>query len=75
MLALEKAMGSGASDPMGISVEPHRRQLADFVAAVQECRPPVVDGREGRHAVEIVRAAYHSAATGQPVALPFVDQG
>lgn len=73
MLALEKAMGSGASDPMGISVEPHRRQLADFVAAVQEGRPPLVDGDEGRHAVEIVRAIYHAAATGQPVALPFAD--
>ncbi len=73
MLALETAMGSGASDPMGIHVEPHRRQLADFVAAVREGRPPLVDGREGRHAVELVRAVYHSAATGEPVTLPFAD--
>ncbi|WP_182111238.1 MULTISPECIES: Gfo/Idh/MocA family protein [unclassified Actinotalea] len=53
----------------------HRDQLLDFVAAAQEGRPPLVDGIEGRHAVELVRAIYHSARTGAPVALapPSVD--
>lgn len=73
MLGLEGAMGSGAADPMGISTEPHRRQIADFVAAIREDSPPAVDGAEGRHAVEIVRAVYHSAAQSRPVRLPFDD--
>ena len=36
-------------------------------------RQPRVDGRDGRKAVEIIRAIYHSAKTGQPVKLPFDD--
>ena len=34
-----------------------RRQVADFVAAINEKRAPLVDGREGRKAVAIIRAA------------------
>ena len=34
----------------------------------------VFDGREGRKAVEIIRAIYHSAKTGQAVTLPFEDR-
>ncbi|HIC89384.1 MAG TPA: Gfo/Idh/MocA family oxidoreductase, partial [Anaerolineae bacterium] len=70
MLHLEESGGSGASDPMGISYENHRRQIADFVAAIREDRPPAVDGAEGRKAVEIIIGIYRSARSGQPVTLP-----
>jgi UDP-N-acetyl-2-amino-2-deoxyglucuronate dehydrogenase len=59
----------GASNPASISHEGHRRQLADFVEAVTKGRPPRVDGREGRKAVEIILAIYESAATGRTVRL------
>ena len=59
----------GASNPAAISHEYHRRQLADFVQAIEAGRKPLVDGREGRRAVEIILAIYQSAASGRTVAL------
>jgi predicted dehydrogenase len=59
----------GSSDPSAISHEYHRRQLADFVRAIQTGTRPLVDGREGRKAVEIILAIYRSSETGQPVQL------
>jgi UDP-N-acetyl-2-amino-2-deoxyglucuronate dehydrogenase len=61
------AMGSGASAPMAIRFEGHLRQIQDFVAAIREHRAPMIDGREARKAVVLVRAIYDSAATGQAV--------
>jgi predicted dehydrogenase len=59
----------GASNPAAISHVYHARQLDDFVQAVQTGRRPLVDGREGRHAVEVILAIYRSAATGSVVEL------
>ncbi|MFO0812757.1 MAG: Gfo/Idh/MocA family oxidoreductase [Gemmatales bacterium] len=59
----------GSSNPAAISHEYHRRQLADFIAAIQEKRAPVVDGREGRKAVEIILGIYEAARTGRTVKL------
>ncbi len=61
---------AGASDPRGISHAGHRDQIADFLAAIDEGRPPMVDGREGRKSVEIIRAIYRSAREGRAVRLP-----
>lgn len=47
----------------------HRAQLLDFVDAAEHGRAPLVDGHEGRSAVELVRAIYDSARTGAPVTL------
>jgi predicted dehydrogenase len=56
-------------DPADVWGEAHRRQLLDFVDAVEDGRTPLVDGVEGRHAVELVRAIYASAGTGDVVTL------
>jgi UDP-N-acetyl-2-amino-2-deoxyglucuronate dehydrogenase len=45
----------------------HRAQLLDFIDAAEQGRRPLVDGVEGRGAVELVRAVYESARTGAPV--------
>jgi predicted dehydrogenase len=60
----------GASDPSAISHVYHARQLTDFVEALQTGRAPLVDGREGRKAVEVILAIYRSAETGRVVDLP-----
>jgi UDP-N-acetyl-2-amino-2-deoxyglucuronate dehydrogenase len=60
----------GASDPSAISHVYHARQLTDFVQALETGRPPLVDGREGRKAVEVILAIYRSAETGRVVELP-----
>ncbi|MDY3552263.1 Gfo/Idh/MocA family oxidoreductase [Gemmata sp. JC717] len=59
----------GSADPKAISHEGHRRQLADFVEAVQQNRVPKVDGREGKKAVDLICAVYESARTGRTIAL------
>jgi predicted dehydrogenase len=74
-----RAMGitpgaTGAADPVAIGHEGHRRQIADIVDAIQAGRPPLVDGAEGRKAVEIIRAIYRSAQTDRPVDLPLVEE-
>lgn len=64
---------AGASDPRGINHAGHRDQLADFLEAIDEGRAPVVDGREGRRSVELIRAIYRSARTQAAVTLPLAD--
>ena len=68
--AAKVGASGGAADPKAISHEGHRRQLADFVAAVRENRAPQVDGREGRKAVDLICAIYESNRTGKVVELP-----
>jgi predicted dehydrogenase len=60
----------GAADPKAISHAGHRDQLIDFLKAIDTGTPALVDGREGRKAVEIIRAIYRSSQTGQAVRLP-----
>jgi len=53
---------SGASDPIAsLSHEYHRRQIEDMVEAIQKDREPLVNGEEGRKAVEIILAIYKSS--------------
>ncbi len=59
----------GSSNPAAISHVGHARQLANFVSAIESGTEPLVDGREGRKAVEIILGIYRSAETGRPVEL------
>jgi predicted dehydrogenase len=59
----------GSSNPAAISHEGHARQLANFVKSIENGQDPLVDGREGRKAVEIIQAIYRSAETGKTVNL------
>jgi predicted dehydrogenase len=45
----------------------NQAMVAEFVTAVRENRLPAVTGEDGRFALQIVLAAYQSAASGQPV--------
>jgi predicted dehydrogenase len=60
----------GSSNPAAISHVGHARQLADFIKAITTGSAPVVDGREGRKAVEVILAIYQSTASGRVVTLP-----
>jgi predicted dehydrogenase len=70
--AQKTGASGGASNPAAISHVGHARQLADFVKAIRSNRPPLVDGREGRKAVEVILGIYRSAAEGRTVCL---DEG
>ncbi|HVA50730.1 MAG TPA: Gfo/Idh/MocA family oxidoreductase [Pirellulales bacterium] len=65
-----KSTGGGAADPAAIGHQAHAKQFRDFVEAMQKDRPPSIDGREGRRAVEIILGIYKSAESGKPVKLP-----
>jgi predicted dehydrogenase len=67
--AHKTGVSGGSSNPAAISHEGHARQLRDFVEAIQLKRPPLVDGAEGRKAVEVILAIYRAAASGQTVRL------
>mgnify|MGYP001082415114 CR=1 FL=1 len=67
--AAKVGASGGAADPKAISHEGHRRQLADFVAAIRENRAPKVDGREGKRAVDVICAVYESNRTGRVIHL------
>ncbi len=67
--ARKTGASGGASDPAAISHEGHARQLADFVQAIRANGTPLVDGREGRRSVEVIRALYESAASGRTITL------
>jgi predicted dehydrogenase len=68
------AVRAQGSDPISASgkseVVNHRRQFEDFIAAIREGRPPLVDGEEGLKALEIVLAVYRSAMEKKLVELP-----
>jgi predicted dehydrogenase len=48
----------------------HRLQIEDFLQAIIEGREPLVNGEEGRKAVEIFTAVYRSQRDGQPIKFP-----
>ena len=51
----------GASDPAAISFKPHQWQFEDFIRSLDSGKNSVVEGEEGRKAVEIILAIYKSA--------------
>lgn len=57
----------GSSNPAAISNEGHRRQIADFIEAVENGKEPVVSGREGRKALQLIEAIYRAADECRPV--------
>ena len=64
----------GAADPRAISHVNHRHQMADLIYSIETDTPHLVDGREGRKAVEIILAIYQSSREGRIVHLP-LEQG
>lgn len=65
-----RSSGGGASDPAAIGHHGHAMVFRDFLEAIEQGRPPAVDGHEGRRSVEIILGVYKSAETGKAVRLP-----
>jgi UDP-N-acetyl-2-amino-2-deoxyglucuronate dehydrogenase len=64
---LQSASGSGAADPMAISLKPFERQTLNFVQAIEAGKRPLVDGAEGYKTLRAVLAFYESCRTGRAV--------
>ncbi|HWQ62400.1 MAG TPA: Gfo/Idh/MocA family oxidoreductase [Negativicutes bacterium] len=52
----------------------HSGIIKDFVDAVNDGRPPAVTGEEGRKALEIILAIYHSVKFRQEIKLPLAEK-
>jgi UDP-N-acetyl-2-amino-2-deoxyglucuronate dehydrogenase len=63
------ATAGAGSSPRGISIDGHRRLIADMVAAIREKRQPLVPGEEGRRSLALALAIYEAGRTGRAVAL------
>jgi UDP-N-acetyl-2-amino-2-deoxyglucuronate dehydrogenase len=61
--------GGGVSNPADISFAGHQRQLEDMIESIETGKRPLIDGIEGRKAVEIVLAIYESARNGSRIHL------
>ncbi len=61
--------GGGAGDPAAIGHHAHAALFRDFVEAIDQDRPPIIDGREGMKSVELILAIYESAQSGKRVVL------
>ena len=64
------ACGSGASAPEQIDFTGHQRQIEDMVRSLRNGTPLLIDGKQARNTVVLVRALYESAESGLPVKLP-----
>lgn len=51
----------------------HNLLFKDMIDSIREDRKPLVDGVEGKKAVELILAIYKSARTGKPVTFPLGD--
>lgn len=58
---------AGADAVLDVGGEGHRRQIADFVAAITSDREPAVNGEEGRRSLAVVQAVYESTRSGEEV--------
>ncbi|MEX2176121.1 MAG: Gfo/Idh/MocA family oxidoreductase [Pirellulaceae bacterium] len=65
--------GGGAADPQAIGHHGHTLQFQDVLAAIKKGKQPLIDGPEGRKAVELILAIYKSAEIGKPVKLPLAS--
>ena len=65
----KKKAGTSAK-PTAMGKERHRVQIEEMVKAIKENREPLVNGEEGRKAIEIISAIYKSSRTGKPVKFP-----
>lgn len=65
-----KEAAKAITSPTDINMEEHAKQIADMVEAIKEDREPLVNGVEGRKAVEIILSIYRSSKTKKLVKLP-----
>lgn len=59
-----------AEDPPNVYGFGHAALLSDFLSAIEGNRAPLISGRKGKKALEIILAIYKSMKEGRPVNLP-----
>lgn len=65
----DSANESGASDPMAIGYELHKRQIEEFVENIHHDTTPTVNGESSIKSVELINAIYESSRDNKVVYL------
>jgi UDP-N-acetyl-2-amino-2-deoxyglucuronate dehydrogenase len=60
---------SGAANPAAIGAKAHAWQIADFVAAIRDNRPPAITGQDALRPLELILAIYRAAKSNCEVFL------
>lgn len=55
--------------PFRVIPDGHWMQLRDFALAIRDNRPPIVQGSDGRHSLEIILGAYESSRQNKEMAV------
>jgi UDP-N-acetyl-2-amino-2-deoxyglucuronate dehydrogenase len=58
-----------ASSPVVSDFRGHQAVIEDFLEAIDQNRPPLCDGREGRRSVALVEAVYRAAQNSEKIAV------
>lgn len=66
----EEILKMQGEDPTSVYGSGHSALLKDFIQALLQNREPLINGEEGKKALEIILAAYKSRLTGQVIKLP-----
>lgn len=66
---IDRAIASGASDPMAISTLTLERQFLDFGDACKTSRAPLVSALDGYRALQVVTGIYDSCRQGRRIVL------
>ncbi|OGF44615.1 MAG: oxidoreductase [Candidatus Firestonebacteria bacterium RIFOXYC2_FULL_39_67] len=64
-----KTTGGAHSDPKAIEFSGHIAHVKDMVEAIKAGRDPMVNGEEGRKAVQIILAIYESSKKGKEISI------
>ena len=70
LLPAWQAQDRGTARDVDVMSRYHELQIADFLDAIVEGRPPAVDGDDGRRVVEVFTAIYRSQRDHRPVTFP-----
>jgi predicted dehydrogenase len=66
----DKVINTHVKDPPTVYGFGHSALFKDFVDSITEDREPLISGKEGKKALEIILAIYKSQKTGKAVSLP-----
>jgi UDP-N-acetyl-2-amino-2-deoxyglucuronate dehydrogenase len=72
-LAAFQAADRTAFSSVHATIYYHKLQIADFLGAIRESRPPLVTGEAGRAVVELFSAVYQSSRERRAIQLPIAQ--
>ncbi len=65
----KNAGASGASDPAAINIQPFSRMIEDYVEAIRGKKALMLDGKEGKRAVELIETIKEASAKNKVIDL------